>query len=290
MTENNTAPDGLAEFLQNHTGPEYGWLGPWNHVRGAEMEGNKLAMGRKGFYEELMSFYDQYLAGIAPKKKFAPFAIQSVTTGKWRPEKEWPPTDVQRVTTELASGSYTDTGQSTRNSNTGVWTVSKPLAHAVHMAGAAQVKVDVSSATPRSNLVVDLYDLDASGKGPLVARQGSLIRNNGTVTLNLMSADWKFATGRRIGIRVTDNNSDWWAAAVPTNQTVQVYGGEITLPLLKYNRTQTIQGDSGTQRSAWMANMATAPAAAVTAARDFDLGVPMLAQPAEMKAELDSLE
>src|SRR4051794_2267466 len=45
FTENNTAPDGVAEFLQAHPGPERGWLGPWNHVRGNELDGPKLAMG-----------------------------------------------------------------------------------------------------------------------------------------------------------------------------------------------------------------------------------------------------
>jgi predicted acyl esterase len=288
MTENNTAPDGVAEFLQNHTGPERGWLGPWNHVRGAELDGTKLAMGRKGWYDEVMRWYDKYLAGVEPTIQDPPFAIQSVTTGKWRPETQWPPADVAKYTTDLAAGSYTDNAQSTRTSSTGAWTVSKPLAADVHMAGAAQVKVDVSSPTPRSNLVVDLYDLDGTGKGPLVARQGSLIRNNGTVTLNLMSADWKFAKGHRIGVRVTDNNSDWWIAAVPTGQTVTVYGGEVTLPLLIYARTQVIQGDSGTTRGAWTGQTATAPAAAVTAARDFNVGGPMQSEPADMKAALDS--
>ena len=289
MTENNTAPDGTAEFLQNHTGPERGWLGPWNHVRGAELDGTKLAMGRKGWYDEVMRWYDKYLYGIEPTVQDPPFAIQSVTTGKWRPELQWPPADVQRLTTtDLASGTYTDNAQSTRTGSTGVWTVSTPLTSDVHLAGAAQVKVDVSSPTPRSNLVVDLYDLDATGKGPLVARQGSLIRSNGTVTLNLMSADWRFAKGHRIGVRVTDNNSDWFLAAVPTMQDVKVYGGEITLPLLTYARTQTIQGDSGTTRTAWTGQTASAPAAAIAAAKDFNVGGPMQPEPADMKAQLDS--
>ena len=28
--------DGMAQYLENHTGPEQGWLGPWEHVRGNE--------------------------------------------------------------------------------------------------------------------------------------------------------------------------------------------------------------------------------------------------------------
>lgn len=289
MTENNTAPDGLAEFLENHPGPERGWLGPWNHVRGAEMDGNELAMGRQGFYDEVLSFYDEYLYGVAPTTNYAPFAIQSVTTGRWRPEAAWPPADRTDVTiTALRPGTYADTGSSTRTSSSGIWTVSKPLPYDVATAGAGKVVVDVSSPAPRSNLVVDVYDLDAAGKGPLVARNGSLIRSNGKVTIDLMSADWRFAAGRRIGIRVTDTNTDWWLATVPTNQTVTVHGGTVTLPLLTYSRPQQIQGESGTTRGAWMGRTATAPAAALEAAVDFTLPPPLAPQPAEMQAQLDS--
>lgn len=289
MTENNTAPDGFAEFLENHPGPERGWLGPWNHVRGAEMDGNRLAMGRQGFYDEVLSFYDEYLYGVAPTTNYAPFAVQSVTTGKWRPEAQWPPADRTDVTiTGLRSGTYADTGSSTRTSSSGIWTVSKPLPYDVATAGAGKVVVDVFSPVPRSNLVVDIYDLDASGKGPLVTRNGSLIRSNGKVTIDLMSADWRFAAGRRIGIRVTDTNTDWWLATVPTNQTVTVYGGKVTLPLLTYDRPQQIQGESGTTRGAWMGRTATAPAAALEAAVDFTLPPRLAPQPAEMKAQLDS--
>ncbi|MDX6664526.1 MAG: uncharacterized protein QOG68_732 [Solirubrobacteraceae bacterium] len=290
MTENNTAPDGVAEFLQNHTGPERGWMGPWNHVRGNEMDGAKLAEGRKGWFDEVLRYYDQYLKGIAPTTVDPPFAIQSVTTGKWRPELEWPPADAVGYTTPLAAGSYTDDAQAsgTGDNAAGVWTVSKPLPYDVHTAGAATITVDVSSPTPNSNLVADIYDLDATGKGPLVARQGSLIRANGKVTLHMMSADWRFVAGHRIGVRITDNNSEWWIAAIPTQQTVTVSGGTATFPFLTYNRTQRIQGDSGTTRAAWLANTETAPAAAVTGAKDFVLPPALAPEPAEMKAKLDA--
>ena len=36
LTENNTVADGMAQYLENHTGHEQGWLGPWEHVRGNE--------------------------------------------------------------------------------------------------------------------------------------------------------------------------------------------------------------------------------------------------------------
>jgi predicted acyl esterase len=243
-----------------------------------------------------MRWYDKYLAGIEPTIQDPPFAIQSVTTGRWRAETEWPPADAQAYTTDLNPGTYTDDAKSAGTTgalgngptNTGVWTVSNELPYDVHMAGSATIRVDVSSATPRSNLVVDVYDLDKTGKGPLVGRQGSLIRQNGRVTLKLMSADWRFAAGHRIGVRVTDNNFEWWIAAIPTMQTVTVTGGSATFPFLTYNRTKSIEGKSGTTRAAWLAKTATAPAAAVTASKAFNLPPALAPLPEAMATQLGS--
>ena len=60
-TENNTVADGLAQYMRNHAGYQRSWLGPWEHVRGAETckEGDistgcddtnigRLKMGRAG--------------------------------------------------------------------------------------------------------------------------------------------------------------------------------------------------------------------------------------------------
>jgi predicted acyl esterase len=260
-------------------------------VRGNDMDGDKLAMGRSGFFDEVMRFYDKYMGVAEPAVQDPPFAIQSVTTGKWRPELAWPPADVHKETTDLLPGTYSDSNpQSSRSSADGVWTVSKPLENDAHMAGAAKVIADVSATAPRANLVADLYDVDSAGKAVLVGRQGSLIRNNGPVTLNLMSADWKFVKGHRIAVRLTNNNFDWWIAAIPTQQTVTVYGGEVTLPLLTYKRTQTIQGDSGTTRAAWMGNTATVPPAALTAAIPFNVGEPLKDMPGDMKSKLEKFD
>jgi len=93
--------------------------------------------------------------------------------------------------------------------------------------------------------------------------------------------------GHRIGVRITDNNSEWWLAAIPTMQTVTVYGGSATFPFLRYKRTQVIQGDSGTTRGSWLAATASAPAAAVTGATDFNLPPALTPEPDELKHQLD---
>jgi predicted acyl esterase len=267
LTENNTVADGTAQYLRNHTGYERAWLGPWEHVRGNETdETGRLKMGRAGWFDEVMRFYDQFLKSVPPAVQDPPVAVQT-NDGKWRAEAQWPPADAADYTSALRAGSYTDDGTATATDANGIWTISQPLAHAVHLAGSGRAVVNVSAPLPNANLVVDVYDLDPSGHGPLITRQGHLIRSSGPVTLDLWSADWKLAAGHRIGVRVTDANTDWWLHA-PTKQSVTVSGGSITLPFLPQPRTETIAGDPGTQLSPYLAEQVTAPA---TPASDFSV-------------------
>ena len=73
--------------------------------------------------------------------------------------------------------------------------------------------------------------------------------------------------GHRIGVRVTDNNSDWWIAG-PDHAGVTVYGGDghAPVPDLRPDSSR-FQGDSGTTRGAYMgATAAPPPADALTGA------------------------
>jgi predicted acyl esterase len=217
-------------------------------------------MGREGFFDEVMRFYDQFLKGSAPAVQDPPIAVQT-NDGKWRAEQSWPPADAQSFTSSLRAGSYTDdgSGSATQTSDTeGVWTISPPLAHAAHLAGSGRAIVDVATTRPNANLVVDVYDLDRFGIGPLITRQGFLARTSGEKTLDLWSADWKIPAGHRIAVRVTDANEDWWIHA-PLFDTVKVMGGSVTLPFLPYERTDTIQGDPGTQLEGYLSETVTVP-------------------------------
>jgi predicted acyl esterase len=269
LTENNTVADGTAQYLRNHTGPERAWLGPWEHVRGNETdETGRLKMGRAGFFDEVMRFYDRFLKGETPAVEDPPIAVQT-NDGVWRAEQQWPPADAAGYTTTLRTGTYTDDGtaSSTGSSATnGIWTVSQPLAHAVHLSGSGTAVVDVSTQFPNANLVVDVYDLDENGRGPLITRQGHLIRSSGPITLDLWSADWKLAAGHRIGVRIADANTDWWVH-VPTKQTVTVHGASVTLPFLPQPHSDTIAGDPGVQLSAYLARRVTVPAATLQSAQ-----------------------
>jgi uncharacterized protein len=290
LTENNTVPDGMQQYLENHTGYERAWLGPWDHVRGNERDADGvLKMGRAGWFDEVMRFYDRFLKGVTPTVADPPIAVQT-NDGKWRSEAQWPPADKSQYTTGLRAGSYDDTAQSYSTgseddptSNSGVWTISKPLPYDVHLAGSGSASVNVTTSVPNANLVIDVYDLDANGVGPLITRQGHLVRATGdsTIPLELWSADWKLAAGHRIGVRVTDNNQDWWLLASPTPQTVTVRGGSVTLPFLRYRRTATIQGDPGVQLEGYLADTVTVPADTLGSSQvDFTLPPPLAAPPA----------
>jgi predicted acyl esterase len=275
LTEQNTVADGTAQYLRNHTGPERAWLGPWDHVRGAEMQGTKLKMGRKGWYDEVMRFYDQYLKGAKPTVKDPPFAVQT-NDGKWREEAVWPPADAKGYTTALRPGTYDDTDSSAATGSgaeKGIWTISKPLPYDAHLSGSGKVSVDVSCPAPSCNLVVDVYDLAPSGSGPLITRQAHLIRRNGTIDMDLWSADWKIPAGHRIGIKVADANDDWWLH-VPTQQTVTLYGGDVTLPFLSFKRTQTVQGDPGTMLAGYLAQKVTVPADTIKSGESSSFALP----------------
>src|SRR3954467_8962303 len=218
LTENNTVADGLQDYLANHTGYERGWLGPWEHVRGNETCASgdsstgcdssnvgRLKEGRAGWFDEVMRFYGHYLKGETPSVADPPFAVQT-NDGKWRSEAQWPPTDMRQYTTPLKAGSYTDSAQSESTAfnspsgdpsdptvTSGLWTVSKPLPYDVHLSGSPTAAINVTTTLPNANLVVDVYDLGADGTGPLVTRQGHLVRSQGdsTVPLTLWGADWK---------------------------------------------------------------------------------------------------
>jgi predicted acyl esterase len=258
LTENNTVADGTAQYMRNHTGYERAWLGPWDHVRGNEREEDgTLKMGRAGWFAEVIRFYNRFLKGVEPRVQDPPVAVQT-NDGKWRGEQTWPPADASRYKSALLPGSYTDDGNGSIADPDGVWTISPPLPYDVHLSGSGRAIVDVSSALPRSNLVVDVYDLDETGEGPLITRQGHMIYANGEVPLDLWSADWKIPAGHRIAVKVTDANSDWWVH-VPTLQDVTVNSGQVTLPFLARCRTKTIQGNPGTQLEGYLSETVTVP-------------------------------
>jgi len=244
-------------------------------VRGNERDDTgRLKMGRAGWFDEVMRFYDRFLKGETPSVADPQFAVQT-NDGKWRAEDQWPPTDAVSYTSNLRPGSYDDDGQgwSTDDDASGVWTISPRLQNDAHLAGSGRAIVDVATTRPNANLVVDVYDLDEYGIGPLITRQGFLARSSGEKTLDLWSADWKFAAGHRIAVRITDANEDWWVHT-PLFDTVKVVGGSVTLPFLTYTRPDTIQGDPGTQLEGYVSDTETVPPATMRDSVDPSFNLP----------------
>jgi putative CocE/NonD family hydrolase len=62
--ENNTKPDGTWDFYNKLAGPKRAWFGMWDHVRGNDTTADgRLKMGRAGWFDEVMRWYDRYVKG-----------------------------------------------------------------------------------------------------------------------------------------------------------------------------------------------------------------------------------
>jgi uncharacterized protein len=266
--ENNTKPDGAYDFWNNVSGFKRAWFGMWDHVRGNDTDPDtgRLLMGRAGWFDEVMRFYDRFLKGAPASQttdKDPKIAVET-SDGTWRAETSWPPSDSKGYTSTLRPGTYVDNGQNNgelADANTGleptgdgVWTFSRPLPYAAHLAGIPKVTLDVTAQVGSGNLVADVYDLDTANKATLISRNAYLLGGaRQTVSFPLYGDDWKLPAGHRIGVLVTSSNADWWTHT-PTLQTITVNGGRITLPFLATARTKTIQGGPSERLDYYKAN------------------------------------
>jgi predicted acyl esterase len=258
--ENNTKPDGAYDYFNAVKAPKWAWFGEWEHVRGNDRDSNgRLRMGRKGWFKQVMHFYDHFLKGAPARKtikKDPKIALES-SDGKWRAEKHWPPRDSHKLTATLNGGTYVDHGQNngtgqktfeggpaTPPYGDGVWTFSPPFTHLVHYAGVPHVVVTTSAPADRGNLVVDVYDIDKQGNALLISR-GAYLLNAGTTiaSYDLYGNDWLLPKGHRLGVLITSSNAEWWAH-VPTSQLITVQKASITMGFDRCARTKTIQGRS----------------------------------------------
>ena len=241
--EDNTKPDGSFETYENLAGPKRAWFGMWDHVRGNDVdEDGRLLMGRQGWFDEVMRWYDHHLKG-APAPADPPVVVQT-SDGSYRGEEAWPPADAQRHRSALAGGEYRD---DTANEGTGsaggngIWTISPPLAHDAHLAGIPRLTLDVTTQAPRANLTANVYDIDPKRRATLVSRGTTRVDESGRVSLDLLGNDWKLAEGHRVGVLLSSSNSEWWLH-VPTMQTVELSRASISLPFLGCARTERIEG------------------------------------------------
>src|SRR3954453_24146102 len=262
--ENNTKPDGAWDFFNNTAGPKRAWFGMWDHVRGNDKDDKgRLLMGRKGWFDETMRFYDQYLKGQKPAVKDPTLAVES-SNGKWRAESHWPPPDSSSQTTNLKTGTYSDdstnTGEDADTSiggvgpfGEGVWTFSPPSQYTVHLGGVPHITADLDFPGQDANFVADVYDVDDKGNAPLISRSAYLAPSSGKGGCDLYGNLAAMPTGHRLGVLLTGANSEWWLHT-PTGQQVDVKSAQISLPFLGCRRASFIQGGPSVKLESYKKN------------------------------------
>jgi predicted acyl esterase len=186
VDSNTNVGGGAVDYFNALAGPKRMWIGWWDHVRGNDMVGDELAMGRAGFFAEVMRFYDQHLKGIAPKVKDPVVAAQG-SDGRWTAETSWPARDTKALVTPLKAGSYQDdaTNLGSNDSAAGVggsgaigdaqtgagaWTFSPPLPSTARLAGIPSAAVGLAPLAPRTNVVVNVYDVAPDGTATMITR------------------------------------------------------------------------------------------------------------------------
>ncbi|MBD1919490.1 MULTISPECIES: CocE/NonD family hydrolase [Cyanophyceae] len=229
----NTEAEAVEEFLANHQGPQRGWLGPWEHYRGNERtEDGRLKMGREGWFDEVISFYDQYLKGIEPTVSYPAYAVQD-STGAWRAQDAWPVMDAA-VTIPLGGGSYLDDGlfadPAAKDINRFfIW--SAPLEQPVRITGAPRVSLEIEG---YGNVMVDLYDVAPDGNAVMFDRQVAVVKP-GTTSFELRSTDWTLPVGHALAVEIgtiqpgVALDNDW--IDTPSYETIIVHDARLELAL-----------------------------------------------------------
>jgi putative CocE/NonD family hydrolase len=276
--EPNTKPEDMELFLDNHTGVERGWLGPWDHVRGNDVTDGRLAMGRAGFFDEVMRFYDEFLKGVEPGVEDPAYAIQD-NTGAWRAQDTWPEAD-SSTRVRLRKGAYVDDGgpRPARSSGSAgptadrvdgwdmenaptlapslapsltpesraagavtssYWTWSAPVESAVRITGTPSITLNASAV---GDVMVRLWDVAPDGRATMFDENAALIERRGRLSFDLKSTDWTLAEGHQLGVQIgTINYNSWNWLPEPSGNTVRVSGARLSLDL------QDPAGDVATQ-------------------------------------------
>ena len=270
--ENNTKPEDVEEFLDNHHGVERGWMGQWAHVRGNETNSQgQLLQGRAGFFDEVMRFYDRYLKGIKPQVEDSAFDIED-STGGWRAQPTWP-TPSSNTVAGLPDGQYVDDGTASTPAAPAATAGEKwDMEHATDSApfiatslAAAPAAADTHSyfswsmpttsrlritATPRitfdanarANVWVRLWDVAPGGTAVMFDENVALIRQAGRVAFDLKSTDWAFEEGHQLGVQIGTISSRSWRDT-PSGNTIHVTGARLSLALQDPRADVPTQGD-----------------------------------------------
>jgi hypothetical protein len=270
--ENNTKPEDVEEYLDNHSRVERGWMGQWEHVRGNETNAQgHLLQGRAGFFDEVMRFYDQYLKGIKPSVHDPAFAVED-STAAWHAQSTWP-VPSSYTTASLPDGQYVDDGvASTPAAAAGAAGQGWDMEHATDPAPPADRGLAPTSAagdthsyfgwstpttsrlrvtaTPRitlnanapGNVMVRLWDVAPDGTAVMFDENVALIERAGRVAFDLKSTDWAIEVGHQLGVQLGTIGSASWRGT-PSGNTIKVTRARLSLALQNPQSDVPTQGD-----------------------------------------------
>lgn len=237
----NTKPVYL-DIWSSLTGPKQGWFAQTPHIRGHE-----AGMGREGFNDEAFRFLDRYVRGVEPAQTDPAVTVQSGgPDGEWRAEAQWPPADATPWTVPVRAGSFDDAPDAVVGgpARAGHWTVTPALPYPVHVAGEVVLDATVSSVVPGTHVVARLYDVAPDGLARLVTRGAMATEAAGEqkARFALYPQDWVLAPGHRLAVHLSGGDDNWFSPGV-TGTTVDVLGGELTVPVLTLQRDTYLEGD-----------------------------------------------
>ena len=242
----NTKPNNFLDVFENQTGPRRAWFGQYTHIRPQdkrEDDENASATGREGFIDEAMRWMDRYVKGLpaseAPVENDPAVEVEDGGLQRYRAEATWPPADGVGRTLQLNGGTHTDRpGNDGRGGpGNGIWSISAPLPHPVHLAGVPRLTLQVeTSGASKVNLYGILYDIDDRRRAMLVSRGAFRVDESGTITFELYPQDWTFREDHRIGLLIAQADDEWFNPP-PSNESIEVTSGTLTAPFLTFTRS-----------------------------------------------------
>lgn len=268
---------GALQFFDNLSGDGHHlWVGWFGHRRGNDPGvGNgpfpDLAMGRAGFFDAVMGFYDEHLKGIRNADDEVTVAAQT-STGEWREEESFPGADATPFRLDLNSGTYTDEGQG-RGSNAtnigagglitigpaggdnGVWSITEPLGEDLHVAGFPTVDLTINSHVPGTNIAVNIYDIAPDGQATFLSRGvGNVdavasLDPTYTESIPMFATDWIVEEGHRLAVFVHDANTESFIHQ-PTGADVTVISGALRMTALP-GKAKALAGSSNNELEAF---------------------------------------
>ena len=232
----NTRADNFMDVYSKLRGPKRAWFGQYDHVRANQAE----FVGRQGFIDEAMAWFDHYLKG-EPLKRYPSVEIQD-SEGSWRSEAAWPPRDSRHRELAIKPGTYVDQrGNAADSPEAGAWSFTQPAPYDLHFAGVPELELEFSTPVPNVNAIALLYDVSREGVGRLITRGAYRVAESGKIRFELYPQDWKLQKGHRFGLFISGSDETWFSP-IPTTAPVAIDGGLLSLPFLRYERRSNLPG------------------------------------------------